>query len=179
MAACASSSNWLMAGFFSAAMAFSSSGFLLGSGSDTKACAAFMRIASSGLSNCNAARAESISPRMRLLLTTPSALAGTGMSLPVAGSKPLPSRTTTTCSPAMTTASSAKACKNTAVCASACANAFCRLSMRVSVSPVTMSCTCCVVSACATERFSPYIQNNQNKAIAFIPALFAVHQKGE
>ena len=78
MAACAKRSSWLMAGLLSAAVALSSNACLLGSGSANKASAAFMRVASSGLNNCNAANAESISLRIRLLLTTSWTLAGRG-----------------------------------------------------------------------------------------------------
>ncbi len=56
---------------------------------------------------------------MRLLLITSSASAGRGISAPVTGSKPLPSLTTRTFSPATFTASSAIAWMKAAVLSSA------------------------------------------------------------
>ncbi len=154
-AARASSSCVRMVSSFSAASAFSTSGRRASSGSLSRALTPCRRSLSSLLNSLSAAIALSSSPRIRLLLTTSSASAGTAMPRPVRGSTPLPSRTMKTRPPDTLTASSANAWMNAAVRSSAVATALARASRRASVSPTAMALASEAVSACTAPDQRP------------------------
>ena len=139
----------LICAFASAANAFSIRGNLLSSASLCNCLMAAMRVFSSLENSLSAARAESSSPRIRLLIITSSAPSGTGMDAPLTGSNPLPSLSTTKVSPATFTASSESACKNAAVLSSALATALFKASMRASGSPTAIAFSSEIVMAFA------------------------------
>jgi len=123
----------------SRASAVSISDNLLSSTSDCKVLTASRRITGSGDISFKAASAKSISPRMRLLFITSSAVSGSGISASVTGSIALPSITSTGRPATILTASSDNACIRRTVFSSALDTALRRAAMRASPSPTTMA----------------------------------------